>query len=462
LNDERVSYALFFFKPLIDISVAAAMNRILLLVFVITFGATGARSQNHYFPPLIGNTWDTVSAASLGWCQAELDSLLDFVGQRNSKAFILLKNGKIVAERYYGTFTVDSSWYWASAGKSLTAFLTGMAQQEGYLSIHDTTNRYLGAGWTSCTPQQEDRITVLNQLTMTSGLEDSVPDKDCTDDTCLIYRADAGSRWAYHNAPYTLLDPVIENATGRTINQYFNQKLAVNTGMTGLYLNIGYNNVFFSKPRSFARFGLLILNSGAWNGNQIMTDTTYFRSMVNSSQSLNPSYGYLWWLNGKSSFMAPGYQFVFPGSWSPSAPPDMFAAMGKNGQLLNVVPSMNLVWIRMGEEPSGSFVPFALNDTIWQKLNAVFCSSTALSGQPMKRTVACSPNPATDHVRFRTGTSAPYTVRITDVAGQFVVSYNNITDDDAVNVNALKPGCYVCSLLLADGQRFQVRLAVAY
>ena len=49
-----------------------------------------------------------------------------------------------------------------------------------------------------------------------------------------------------------------------------------------------------------ARFGLLILNKGNWDGNQIMTDTNYFNQMLNSSQSLNESYGYLWWLNGKT------------------------------------------------------------------------------------------------------------------------------------------------------------------
>lgn len=438
------------------------MKRISLIALLLCMGGFSARSQNLYFPPLIGNTWDTVSANSLGWCQPALDSLLDFVGQRNSKAFILLKDGKIVAERYYGTFTVDSSWYWASAGKSLTAFLVGMAQQEGYLSIHDTSSSYLGAGWTSCTPQQEERITVLNQLTMTSGLEDSVPDKDCTDDTCLIYRADAGTRWAYHNAPYTLLDPVLETATGRTINQYFNQKLTVNTGMTGLYLNMGYNNVFVSKPRSFARYGLLILNRGAWNGNRIMTDSTYFHDMVNSSQSLNPSYGYLWWLNGKSSFMAPGYQFVFPGSWSPSAPPDMFAAMGKNGQFLNVVPSMNLVWIRMGEEPTGSFVPFALNDTIWQKLNAVFCTSTGMSGHETIQKVVCVPNPASYQVRFATGAATSYSVLIHDITGQSVIRKDGIADGEPVDVAGLEPGCYTCILLLENGRRLQVRLVVAH
>src|SRR5688572_24365821 len=106
----------------------------LLLCFSLNAG-----SQPLYFPPVTGTTWDTISPASLGWCQDKIDTLLDYLGNRNTKAFILLKDGKIAVEQYYGTFTVDSLWYWASAGKSLTAFTVGIAQQEGHLSIQDTS-----------------------------------------------------------------------------------------------------------------------------------------------------------------------------------------------------------------------------------------------------------------------------------------------------------------------------------
>ena len=84
-----------------------------------------------------------------------------------------------------------------------------------------------------------------------------------------------------------------------------------------------------------ARFKLLILNNGNWDGNQIMNDTNYFNQMLNSSQSLNESYGYLWWLNGKTSYMLPG-QFVFNNKYLML---HFIAALGKNGQIINIVPS---------------------------------------------------------------------------------------------------------------------------
>jgi len=352
----------------------------------------GVQAQPLYFPPNTGNTWDTLSPSALGWCQPRVDSLYAYLDRDDTKAFILLKDGKIVLERYFGTFTRDSLWYWASAGKTLTAFTVGIAQQEGYLSLDDTTSQYLGTGWTACPPAKEEKITIWNQLTMTSGLDDGVPDHYCTLDTCLQYLADAGTRWAYHNGPYTLLDGVVSAATGQTLNAYFNAKIRTPIGMNGLFVQSGYNNVYVSNARSMARFGLLMLAKGTWNNNLIMTDTAYFNQMVNTSQSLNNSYGYLWWLNGKQNHMLPGLQFVFPGSLSPLAPPDMYAALGKNGQFINVVPSQNLVWIRMGNAPTSADVPHQMVDSIWKRINELTCSTSMDEG--LSENVEMFPNPA--------------------------------------------------------------------
>jgi CubicO group peptidase (beta-lactamase class C family) len=180
-----------------------------------------------------------------------LYSLLD---SSNTRAYIVLKGGKIALEKYFGTFTKDSLWYWASAGKSMTSVLIGIAEQEGFLRISDTSSKWLGKGWTSESPEQEQRITVRNQLTMTSGLYDVVTDPDCTLPSCLLYKADAGTRWAYHNAPYTLLDSVIQRSTGLTLNQFYITKVRNKIGMNGGYFRSGsYNNVLVTTPREVWR-----------------------------------------------------------------------------------------------------------------------------------------------------------------------------------------------------------------
>lgn len=369
--------------------------RLLLLSFF--FGFSSLKAQT-YFPPLAGNTWSTTDPATLGWCTDSIENMYNWLENSDSKAFIVLKDGKIVLEKYFGTFTADSFYVWNSAGKTLTAYAVGIAQHEGFLDIDDATSDYLGTGWTSLTLAQENAITIKHQLTMTTGLDDGVSDIHCTDPECLIYKADPGTRWAYHNGPYTLLDTVIESATGMTLNAWVNQKISSKIGLTGLYVQVGYNNIFASRARGMARFGLLLSQDGYWNGTAVLPDVTYLNEMRNSSQTLNNSYGYLTWLNGKSSFMIPQSQFVFPGSLCPNAPADMYAAEGKNGQIINVVPSEGLVLVRMGSTMGNSLVGTQYNDTIWQYMNRLGCVA-GLADQSLE-TIQISPNPTNELVRI--------------------------------------------------------------
>jgi CubicO group peptidase (beta-lactamase class C family) len=331
-----------------------------------------------YFPPLNSDEWESKSPSELGWDISDLDGLLTYLEDNNTRAFIVLKDGKIVIEEYFGNnilgtapFDRNTQWYWASAGKTLTATLVGIAQQEGLLNINNTTSTYLGNGWTNLTSDKEDMITVKNQLTMTTGLEYNVSDLGCTLPSCLTYRADAGQQWFYHNAPYTLLEKVVENASGIDFNDYTNQKVESVIGMNGQWISQAYNNVYWSTARDMARFGLFILNKGKWSNTDVLSDAEYYEQMVNTTQSLNLSYGYLWWLNGKESIIFPGLPNSFDVPLSDNAPIDLFAGMGKNGQFVEVIPSKNLVVIRMGETPDGSLVPITFHNEMWEKINLV-------------------------------------------------------------------------------------------
>lgn len=357
-----------------------------LAIFTLLLMLAGCKKQDDppsgsklYFPPVDGNEWKTINPESLKWKTDELNNLYSFLSENGTRAFIILRDGKIVVEQYWGNnilntapFDESSVWYWASAGKTITSFLTGIAQQEGLLSINDRTSDYLGMGWTSAPLLKENLITIRHQLTMTTGLDYNVADLDCTNPSCLLYKADAGTQWYYHNAPYTLLEDVIAEAAGTTYNSFTDSRLETKTGMNGTWLLSGdYNNVYYSTARDAARFGLLMLNKGAWGDDQILSDTTYFKDMINTSQELNLSYGYLLWLNGKSSVIYPGLTSPVGISVAPAAPADMYAAMGKNGQFVNILPSLNMVVVRMGEAPGTSLVPVTFHNEMWQKIMAV-------------------------------------------------------------------------------------------
>jgi CubicO group peptidase (beta-lactamase class C family) len=329
--------------------------------------------------------------------------------------------------------------------------LVGIAQQNGQLSINDLSSSYLGSGWTNCTADQENAITVRNQLTMTSGLDDAVTDPYCTDPNCLVYTADAGTRWAYHNGPYTLLDGVLEGATGQTLNGLVFSGLKQPTGMDGFFFQSGYNNVYVSTARSMARFGILMQNEGNWNGNQLMTDANYFQEMITPSQNLNNSYGYLWWLNGQSSYMIPQAQIVIPGMMFPNAPADVYAAMGRDGQFLNVSPSEGLVFVRMGNAPDNSLVPFLLNDQIWEKLNAVLCTSVTESTDSNFML-----NQTANSVRI-SWPGRTFTCEIFDLKGNKISSIE-ARNSKEMNTAALSAGIYV--VRCASGSAVEVRKVV--
>jgi len=312
--------------------------------------------EENYFPPITGDTWEKVDPSDLNWNTDKLEDLHSFLEERNTRAFIILKGGKIVSEKYWGMtidntsdFTATSNWYWASAGKTITACLAGIAQEQGLLDINDSTSKYLGEGWTSMSPEKENLITVRHQLTMTTGMDYRVIDSNCTDTECLNYNTDAGEH-----------------------NKYTDENLENKIGMSGTWLKLGFINLYWSTARDAARFGHMILNEGRWEDEEVIKDKTYFQEMTTTSQDINPSYGYLWWLNGEESVIFPGTEISLPIALNGNAPADLFSGLGKNGQYVDVVPSMDLVVIRMGESPDDSLVPIGFHMDMWEKLMEVF------------------------------------------------------------------------------------------
>ncbi|HWS60162.1 MAG TPA: serine hydrolase [Flavobacterium sp.] len=355
------------------------MNKIvsILLISLLSAGCSSETPaptpppiESMYFPPLSGDAWNTKSIADLGWKQTAVQPLLDYLALKHSKSFIILVNGRIVFENYFNGHSTSTPWYWASAGKTLTATMTGIAQQEGLININNKVSDYIGTGWTSLPLTKENLITNKHLLSMTSGLED-IANGDAIDPASLTYKADAGTRWAYHNV-YVKLQEVIAKASGQTWSNYYNAKLRDKIGMTGAWIQDGNNSVYWSTTRSMARFGLLMLNKGKWENTTILNET-YFNEATNTSQNINLSYGYLWWLNGKASYHLPQSQLQFNGSIIPSGPKDMFMALGKNDQKIYVIPSKKMVVIRMGE--AADSVNLALSDfddVLWQKINALY------------------------------------------------------------------------------------------
>ncbi|HEY1062380.1 MAG TPA: serine hydrolase [Daejeonella sp.] len=325
--------------------------------------------ESMYFPSNTDNTWETTTISSLGWNAGAVQALKDYLIQKNSKSFMILVNGRIVMEEYFNGHSSTATWQWNSAGKTLVSSTTGIAQQEGLLNINSKVSQYLGEGWTSEPIEKENLITSRHLLTMTSGIND---ENEFIIKSNLTYLADAGTRWSYHNVFQKLMD-VVAKAGNQSFETYFNSKLKNKIGMDGFWNNGLIFKIYHSNTRSMARFGLLALNKGKWNNETILNES-FFLESINTSQSINPSYGYLWWLNGKSNYMVPGGQKVYTSNLVPNAPADMYAAMGAEDQRIYVIPSKNMIIVRMGEASDPANPNFALSgfdNELWQKINAV-------------------------------------------------------------------------------------------
>lgn len=334
-----------------------------------------------YFPSK-NDTWETIDPANAGWDTAKLEELITAVGEQKSSGLLILLNGKILAEKYWPeeNYKIDglrgvrmmhgttkdghSIEDVASAQKSISAIIVGIAQQKGLLSIHDPVHKHLGKGWSRATADQEAKITVKHLISMSSGLKDD-----------LTFEAPAGTRWRYNTTAYSHSMHVAAAASGMEPKDLVKKWLFDPLGMkhsrwifrNGLeHANIKDSNIFglSTTNRDLARVGMMVLNGGKWAGKIILSDKQFLHEMSHPSQDLNPSYGYLWWLNGQKIVNAGAGLTPRKGPLMKEAPADLFAAQGALQRKLYVVPSMNLVITRLGNQPKTN----DFNNQFWKRL----------------------------------------------------------------------------------------------
>lgn len=311
-----------------------------------------------------GKDWSVVPPADAGVDGDRLEEALDFAGERHSRAVVVVRGGRIVGERYWEEWEEETTGPLHSATKSLTAVLVEMAIEDGHLHGLDQRSSELLKEWKG-TPKEA--ITVRHHLTMTTGLEITTAGRTILEErlarderahaTGLGLQAAPGTEWAYHNAAYRLLFSILEEATGQSLEAYSKARLFDPIGITtaawktkprGRAKNI---QTLECSARDFARFGLLVLRKGMWKDRRLVSEE-FLKEATTPSQELNPSYGYLWWLNSGKGYLLPSDRpgtRPHGGELLPGCPKDVAAALGANDQKLYVVPSLDLVVVRLGE-----------------------------------------------------------------------------------------------------------------
>jgi len=325
-----------------------------------------AQARTFYWPT--ATEWATNDPKAAGFDPARLDAAVKAAITDGSTSVMVLRDGKIVNETYGTGGGATVSREIASAGKSMVSVLTGCAVDDGKIKSLSQSGADFFPQWKG-TPKEA--ITVKHLISMTSGLDDAgLAVRNVMGDQAAINAAAAlinppGTRWLYNTPVYHLMFHLVARAAGEPFEAYAKRKLLDPLGMTSTWLmNKGRDaagkevtNYYtgICKARDLARFGMMALGGGSWNGRTVVS-SSYFKAATSPSQELNPAYGYLWWENarpgraaaaGAAAAAAPP-RYLFGGS-----PVDTFAALGAAGQNVVVVPSAGLVIVRQGTAPSG-------------------------------------------------------------------------------------------------------------
>lgn len=250
-------------------------------------------------------------------------------------ACLVVHRGRIVQEWYSKNYSVPM--YAMSSTKSVAGLLAGMLIDDGRIKSTAQPVCEFIASWCS---GRRASVTVYHLLSMTSGLpmmQDSsvgfVIDKNAYVER-LLPTSEPGTSWAYSNEGAQLLSPLFDRAAGEPIQDYARRRLFLPLGMSSTRLHVYPKNAWTyadmeTTARDFARIGVLMLAHGSWNGHRVVSRSWLVES-TRASQSLNPRYGLLWWLDPEIK----GY-----------------AAHGHLDTSLHIIPDLGLVIVRMQSKP---------------------------------------------------------------------------------------------------------------
>jgi CubicO group peptidase (beta-lactamase class C family) len=283
-----------------------------------------------------------------------LDELLR---ETDTLAFLVVHEDRLVHERYFDGATRESLQTSFSAAKSFVSTLVGIAIDAGLIrSVEDPVTDYLPE--LSARDQRFKQITLRDLLTMSSGIryqEGGFP-WPFGDDTYTYYGVDLrdvalnraqidgppGLAWHYNNYNPLLLGLVLERVTGTTVSDFMARRLWQPLGAEAdATWNLDSERSGFEKmesglnarPVDYARFGLLFLHNGEWNGRRIVSED-WVRAASGADSPTGPAsyhgYGYFWWIDVER--------------------PGRFYAQGKYGQFIYVAPDAAAVVVRFGRD----------------------------------------------------------------------------------------------------------------
>ncbi len=268
---------------------------------------------------------------------------------KKTRAILVIYKDQIIAEKYDKGFDKNSKILGWSMTKSITSTLYGILQKQGKLNVTDK------APIDSWKNDERSNITINNLLQMNSGLAWSEDYDKISDATKMLFLASnmgkvqedkelAGSPnelWNYSSGTTNLLSNILRgyfNSHQEYLDFWYSDlidkigmhSMLIETDLSGSYVGSSYG---WATPRDWAKLGLLYLHRGNWNGEQIF-DESWVDYATSSTNTSDGRYGAQIWLNA--------------GGYYPDAPKELYSFNGYQGQRVFIMPSKDLVIVRMG------------------------------------------------------------------------------------------------------------------
>jgi CubicO group peptidase (beta-lactamase class C family) len=327
-----------------------------------------------YWPTM---EWKTEAPDKLGFDPAKLMAAADYKTQySNTQAVFVVRHGYVALEKYTG-ISATSTHESYSMAKSFTSGLIGIAIGEGKIKSTDAKicESYPMQWDCADTMDARSRIAIEHAMNLTTGLrwsEDWRSNATGTNDaynpnlldTVLARESveEPGKTKRYSTGDPALLSGVLQQATGMTAYAYGKAKVFDVIGATSIRWNSDSSQRtttyagLQASARDYAKYGYLYLRHGEWDGKQVIPGDWIDRT----TKGMNPCEDWnqwLWHMNpparlGKQPASCDGL-FCLPDDYA-DLPPDAFFAEGVNGQFVFVVPSADLVVVRLATDQAGS------------------------------------------------------------------------------------------------------------
>ena len=280
-----------------------------------------------------------------------LANAFDKKGQKNkrTRSVLVIYKDKIIAEKYDTGFNKNSKILGWSMTKSITATMFGILQKQEKIDINKPAPI---SEWAN---DERSKITIANLLQMNSGLEWEEDYTKISDVTQMLFLAEdmtqsqinkplvgkPNATWNYSSGTTNLLSGILRKQF-KTHQEYLDfwytnlidkigmNSMIVETDMAGNYVGSSYS---WATTRDWAKFGLLYLHKGNWNGEQLF-DESWAKYVATPTKGSKKDYGAHFWLNAGGKF--------------PDVSKDMFYCSGYQGQMIAIFPSKDLVIVRMG------------------------------------------------------------------------------------------------------------------